>query len=73
MAEFIYSIEKDLRPIGTKGKALRLVCWGGRPARLDLRQWRQDGDELKPGKGITLSDEEAQDLLEALRDYLCRK
>jgi len=68
-----FKVLQDVAEIGTTGKGLKVVAWGGRAAKLDLRQWRKEGDELKPGKGITLSDEEAQDLLEALRDYLCRK
>ena len=68
-----FEILEDVAEIGEHGKALKVVKWGDRAPKLDLRTWRQEGDELKPGKGITLSDEETQDLLEALRDYLCRK
>ena len=67
---FEFKIEKDLSPIGTKGKALRLVSWGGREAKLDIRAWRQDGEEEKPGKGLTLSDDEARELVAALQKYL---
>ena len=70
---YYHTILKDVAEIGQHGKALKVIQWGERAAKLDLRQWMKDGDDLKPGKGITLSDEEAQDLLEALRDYLCRK
>lgn len=65
-----FEIQKDIAPIGDKGKALKIVKWGERPAKLDLRQWRQDGDEMKPGKGLTLTREEAAELQTALTEYL---
>ena len=67
---FDFSIEKDLAPIGNKGKALKVVRWGDKPAKLDLRTWRQDGEELKPGKGICFTREEAVELQTALTEYL---
>jgi len=42
---------------------LNRVAFNGYPAKLDLRKWK-DG---KPLKGITLTDDEARSLLEALR------
>lgn len=65
-----FEVLQDVATIGTTGKALKVVAWGGRAAKLDLRQWRKDGDELKPGKGITLTKEEAQALHKALGDFL---
>lgn len=64
-----FTIEKEIADIGEGGKALRLVSWGGRPAKLDLRPWRQEGEELKPGKGLTLTEAEARDLAGALQEY----
>ena len=43
---------------------LKLVSWGGRPAKYDIRSWSPD--EKKMGKGITLSREE----LVALKNLL---
>lgn len=65
-----FEILQELGDIGEAGKALKVVSWGGRPGKLDLRPWRKDGDELKPGKGLTLTDEEARALYEALGQYL---
>lgn len=47
------------------GYALELnrVSYNGYPAKLDLRKWK-DGQPLK---GVTLSDDEARSLLEALQ------
>ena len=42
---------------------LNRVAYNGYPAKLDLRKWK-DGQPLK---GITLSDDEARSLLEALQ------
>lgn len=49
----------------TGGYSLELnkVAYNGYPAKLDLRKWK-DG---KPLKGVTLSDDEARSLLEALQ------
>jgi len=52
-------------------KLLTLTAWNGNPAKLDIRQWYTDKDGTEmPGKGITLTDEEAQALTDALTAYL---
>ncbi len=53
----------------SSAKRLSLVSWNGNPAKLDLRTWRTDEDPEKPGRGVTLSDEEAQALFDALKEY----
>lgn len=67
---YYYTILKDVAEIGQQGKALKVIQWGERAAKLDLRMWRKDGEELKPGKGLTLTKEEAKELAEALQEYL---
>lgn len=47
-------------------KELRMVSWNEAEPKLDIREWRPDG---KCGRGITLSDEEGQLLLAALKQY----
>lgn len=67
-----FEIEKQIAEISStnsSAKWLTLTAWNGRPAKLDLRLWRTEDDEPKPGKGITLTDEEAQILLHALQAY----
>ena len=65
-----FEILEDVAEIGEHGKALKVVKWGDRAPKLDLRTWRQEGEALKPGKGLTLTEEEAKQLADALQQYL---
>ena len=58
---------------GTRGwnKEVKLVSWNGRPAKLDIRAWRKD--QKKCGKGITLTREEAEELVKLLNKILKKK
>ena len=51
-------------------KRLAIVQWADNPARLELRQWLKNEEGEKPGKGITLTDEEARALYVGLHKYL---
>lgn len=62
-----FQIEKTLAEIGEAGKRLCLVSWNNNPAKLDLRKWKDDGT---PGRGMTLTNDEARELLDALTAYL---
>lgn len=67
-----FRVESTLAEIGSTGssaKRLTVTSWNGRPAKLDLRTWRTDTDPQQPGRGLTLSDEEARALLDALQRY----
>ena len=69
-----HRIERTIAEISSGGKSakrLTLTGWNGNPAKLDLRTWITDesGRET-PGRGITLTDEEAQALADALQAYL---
>ena len=67
-----YQTERTLAEIsstGSSAKRLTVTSWNGNPAKLDLRIWRTDEEPAKPGKGITLTDDEAQTLLDALQGY----
>ena len=44
------------------------MSWNDRPAKYDLREWAPDHSRM--GKGITLSDEEAKMLREALNEIV---
>lgn len=50
-------------------KELRLISWGGKEPKYDLRGWstNEDGTE-KMSKGITLDAEELQSLYEILKE-----
>lgn len=70
---FKYEIEKEIAAISDNGltkKMLTVTSWNGNPGKLDLRAWLVSDDTMRPGKGITLNDEEAGTLLEALTAYL---
>ena len=58
---------------GTKNwnKEINLVSWNGRPAKLDIRAWQRD--HAKCGKGITLTREEAEELVKLLNEILRAK
>ena len=45
-------------------KEVNMVSWNGRPASLDIRNWRVDpvDNKKKPGKGISFNIQEAQNL-----------
>lgn len=45
-------------------KELNKVSWNGRPPKYDIRDWSED--HKKMGKGITLTDEEAEVLKKLL-------
>ena len=68
-----FRTEKQLAEIsstGSSAKRLTVTSWNGNPEKLDLRIWRTDEEPAKPGKGITLTDEEAKTLAAALNAYL---
>jgi len=49
-------------------KEVNLVSWNGRPAKIDIRPWQRD--HKKCGKGITLTREEAENLVKLLNEVL---
>ena len=53
---------------GSKGwkKELNLISWNGRDPKYDIRDWSENHEKM--GKGITLSKEEVQTLLQALNE-----
>jgi len=47
-------------------KELNRISYNGAPPKLDLRSWKQDGQEKKMLKGLTLTETEAEELEKAL-------
>lgn len=45
-------------------KELNKVSWNGRPPKYDIRDWSEDHEKM--GKGITLTDDEAEALKKLL-------
>lgn len=72
MPDIKYEITEHLAVLSTSSrgwsKGLNLVSWNDRPAKYDLREWAPDHSRM--GKGITLSDEEAKMLREALNEIV---
>jgi len=66
-----FTIEKEIAILSTSNrgwnKEVNLVSWNDRPAKLDIRDWAPEHEKM--GKGVTLSDEEAEKLVEALINY----
>ena len=69
MADFSFEIEEQLLVLSEneKGwtKELNRVSFNGAPAKYDIRTWSPD--HTKMGKGITLTNEEFQVLLDAFK------
>ena len=71
MANIKYEITEKIAVLSERGvwtKELNKVSWNERPAKFDLRDWNHE--EGKMGKGVTLTEEEAQALLNALEKSL---
>ncbi len=69
MAEIKYEIIERIAILSEKHnwtKELNKVSWNNRTAKYDLRDWNHN--EGKLGKGITLNDEEVQNLKEVLNN-----
>lgn len=67
-----FTVEKDIATLSENGnysKRLRVVSFDGKPAKLEVRAWRNGKDGETPLKGITLTDAEAKILVEALAQY----
>ena len=66
--DFKYEIVKEIGVLseGSKGwrKELNLVSWNGAEPKYDLRDWAPEHEKM--GKGITLTDEEAEKLKQLL-------
>lgn len=69
MVNFNYTIEKEIGVISENAKGwtkeLNLISFGGRAAKYDLREWAPNHEAM--GKGVTLTPDEAYELLELLQ------
>ena len=70
MAEFSFQIEEHLLVLSENDKGwtkeLNRVSFYGAPAKYDIRTWSPD--HTKMGKGITLTNEEFQVMLNAFKN-----
>ena len=67
MAELKYEITQEIAILSESSrgwtKELNLVSWNEREPKYDIREWAPD--HTKMGKGVTLSEEEMQTLVNA--------
>lgn len=71
MANIKYDIVEKIAVLSERGdwsKELNKISWNDRPAKFDIRDWNHE--EGRMGKGVTLSSEEAEELLKALKAFL---
>ena len=70
MADIKYEIIKELGVIseGSRGwrKELNLISWNGGTPKYDIRDWSPAHEKM--GKGITLTEEEAKELSQLLKN-----
>ncbi|MBI9010758.1 MAG: hypothetical protein JEZ08_00895 [Clostridiales bacterium] len=67
MADIKYEITEKIAVLSESGdwtKELNKVSWNGRPAKYDLRDWNHEEGKMR--KGITLTDDEFDELVEAI-------
>ena len=78
MADFKYKITEEIAVLSKneKGysKELNMVSYNDADAKFDIRTWYEDEDgNKKLQKGITLNDEECENLYNALKDIVEEK
>ena len=70
--EITFTITEELGVISASQsgwtKELNLISWNNGEPKYDIRQWAPDHSKM--GKGISLSREEAQELMELLNKWL---
>ena len=70
MADFQYEIKEEIGVLSESKsgwrKEVNRVSWNGAAPKLDIRDWAPNHEKM--GKGITLSDEEANKLEIILRN-----
>ena len=68
--EFSYEIVEEIAILSENNKGWRkeltLVSWNGRPPKFDLRDWAPDHEKM--GKGLTLTNEEFEQLQKAIEN-----
>jgi len=67
MSDFKYEIVERIAVLSEKGnwtKELNIVSWNGRQGKYDLRDWNHEEGKMR--KGITITEEELENLREVL-------
>ena len=71
-SEFVYEIKEEICALGERKstgyrKELNVVSFNGNPAKLDIRGWNADHTSMT--KGVSLTDEEMDALIDAASEY----
>ena len=70
MADIKYEIEKSIGILSENAKGwtkeLNLISWNGAAPKYDIREWSPDHEKM--GKGVTLTEAEAEKLKELLQN-----
>lgn len=64
-----YEVKAEIGEL-SDSKKVRIISWNGADGKVDIRNWSERDGEVKAGKGITLTNDEAKKLVELLSDYL---
>ena len=71
MADFKYEIVEHIGTLSESAKGwtkeLNRISWNGGEPKYDIRDWSPDDEKM--GKGITLTEEEARNLLGLLEKH----
>lgn len=71
MADIKYEITEELGTLSAKAsgwtKELNKISWNGGAAKFDIRDWAPEHEKM--GKGVTLTEEEAEALYKLLGQY----
>ena len=72
MSDISFAIKKHIKVLSENKsgwkKELCLVSWNGAEPKYDIREWAKDYD--KCGKGVTLTDDEAKNLVVGIQSTL---
>ena len=76
MSEVTFEIKEKIGVINENEqsgwkKMLCIVSWNGGQPKVDIREWSPDFRKMS--RGITLTEQEAQQVVDLLRDYKHRK
>lgn len=73
MADINYSIEKHIGVLSTSKngwtKEVNIISWNNSKPKIDIRDLAPEHEKM--GKGVTLNKEEAENLIELLKQELC--
>lgn len=71
MADVKCEVKKNFGKLGENSKKeARIVSWNDRDPRIDIREWYMKDGEERCGKGVSLTNDEAKELVKIINAYL---